>query len=125
MSSPSGLNDTQLDELQARLRHDLAQLEEEVAEEAEAISEGRSERFPGGARDHGDEAIRGQADAIESEVLARHRQEMSELRAALARIAEGSYGECLSCGGAIGFERLMVQPRAARCMVCQTRAEQR
>ena len=50
---------------------------------------------------------------------------MSELRAALSRIADGSYGECLACGGAIGFERLKVQPRAPRCLVCQTRAEGR
>jgi len=123
--SPSGLNDAQLEEFEQRLQQELAQLEKEIAEESEALEEGRSDRFPGGARDHGDEAVRGQADAMDNEVLARHRQEVSAIRAALGRIQDGNFGECLSCGGAIGHERLSVQPIAARCMVCQTRAERR
>lgn len=125
MSSPTGLNDAQLRELDSRLTDQLAQLESEIAEESDAVVAGRSERFPSGARDHGDEAQRGERDEIDGEVLARHRQEASEIRAALNRFQDGSYGECVSCGGSIGYERLMVQPRAARCMVCQTRAEKR
>ena len=121
----SGLTEAQIAELAQRLREQVAQLEQEIAEESEAQVSGRSERFPSGARDHGDEAQRGEYDRIEGEVLARHRREMSELRAALGRIEDGSYGDCLACGGAIGFERLMVQPRAPRCLVCQARAESR
>lgn len=121
----SGLTKTQIAELEQSLAEQLARLELEIAEESEAQARGRTERFPSGARDHGDEAQRGEHDQIESEVLSRHRREMSELRAALVRVEDGSYGECLSCGGAIGYERLMVQARAARCLVCQARAEDR
>ncbi len=125
MSSPSGLNDKQLRELESRLKADMAQLEASMEGDSSQLAEDLGERFPSGARDHGDEAQRGEQEQIDSEVLARHRQELSEIRAALARIEDGSYGECLSCGGAIGFERLMVQPRATRCLVCQTHAEKR
>ena len=119
----SGLNDIQTTQLEQLLQERLAQMEVEIAQESDALAEGRQERFPSGARDHGDEAQREQYEQMDTAVLARHRQDVAELRAALARIDDGSFGECLSCGGAIGFERLMVQPSAARCMVCQTRAE--
>lgn len=123
--SESGLGEAQIAELEQLLKQQLEQLELEIAAESEALADDRSERFPSGARDHGDEAQRGEHDQIESEVLARHRRDMSELRAALARIESGSYGECLSCGNDIGFERLMVQPRAPRCLACQEHAESR
>jgi DnaK suppressor protein len=47
------------------------------------------------------------------------------LRHALARIDEGTYGECEACGTAIGFARLQARPEARLCFACQTRAERR
>lgn len=56
------------------------------------------------------------------------RHECDELRdidAALARIADGSYGECDQCGAAIPFERMRAQPVAKLCLACQQNVEQR
>src|SRR3954447_16591637 len=47
----------------------------------------------------------------------------SQIRAALKRIDDGTYGSCVDCGGAISDARLAVWPEAARCLECQTRAE--
>jgi DnaK suppressor protein len=42
-----------------------------------------------------------------------------EIDAALARIAAGTYGACVYCGGAIPTERLEFRPFAAGCVSCQ------
>src|SRR4051794_36410672 len=48
---------------------------------------------------------------------------LSDVEAALARLAEGSYGECIDCGVAIPFARLAAYPAAKRCVGCQEIAE--
>lgn len=57
-----------------------------------------------------------------SEVLNRltnaERNELQEIDAALARIHDGSYGSCLSCGGPIGRQRLRAIPEARHCIQC-------
>ena len=55
----------------------------------------------------------------------RHAVELEEIDAALARLADGSYGECAECGGDIGTARLEVQPTARLCIECQERLEQK
>lgn len=44
--------------------------------------------------------------------------ELREIEAALARIAEGTYGACEVCGGAIGRDRLRALPEVRRCVSC-------
>jgi DnaK suppressor protein len=43
---------------------------------------------------------------------------LAEVEAALARIDEGRYGCCVSCGERLSAERLAVLPSAALCMRC-------
>ncbi|SLN27450.1 RNA polymerase-binding transcription factor DksA [Roseivivax jejudonensis] len=52
------------------------------------------------------------------------RSDETELRAidaALARIAEGTYGTCQTCGDTIARERLAAVPTAALCRDCARR----
>lgn len=51
--------------------------------------------------------------------------ELSEVEAALNRIADGSYGTCSDCGEPIGWPRLNAQPTADRCIACQEKREGR
>ena len=44
---------------------------------------------------------------------------------ALERLAEGSFGVCEGCGGAIGKMRVMAFPRATLCLSCKQREERR
>lgn len=49
--------------------------------------------------------------------------EREQVRAALARIEDGSYGRCVDCGEQIAEERLEARPEAARCLPCQAKLE--
>jgi DnaK suppressor protein len=46
------------------------------------------------------------------------RQEILQARAALKRIAIGTYGICSSCGNLIDADRLKALPTAVRCIKC-------
>ena len=46
------------------------------------------------------------------------REHLAEIDAALARLADGSYGRCESCGAPIGEERLEARPTARLCIGC-------
>jgi RNA polymerase-binding transcription factor DksA len=46
------------------------------------------------------------------------RRELAEIDAALGRIAAGSYGSCVACGGPMGLQRLRALPEARYCMGC-------
>ena len=53
-------------------------------------------------------------------------RDLHELRAielARKKMHSGSYGECISCGYAIPFERLQAVPEAERCAPCQENYE--
>jgi RNA polymerase-binding transcription factor DksA len=52
------------------------------------------------------------------EVSDQVRGELAEIDAALARIREGRYGVCLSCGGPLGLQRLRAIPEARYCIAC-------
>jgi RNA polymerase-binding transcription factor DksA len=47
------------------------------------------------------------------------REALRDIRGALWRMDEGSYGWCVSCGGAVEVQRLEILPQTARCMACQ------
>ena len=44
---------------------------------------------------------------------------LAEVDAALARIADGSYGRCISCGKEIGAARLQHRPESVHCVDCK------
>ena len=48
-----------------------------------------------------------------------------QLRAALAALADGTYGTCESCGRAIDPDRLAARPRALTCIGCARAAARR
>jgi len=51
------------------------------------------------------------------------RQLLNMVEGALARIREGSFGECVSCGKEINSKRLEAVPWARHCIECQEKAE--
>ncbi len=44
--------------------------------------------------------------------------EIRMIQAALGRIADGAFGDCVACGEPISEERLNAVPHAARCKRC-------
>jgi DnaK suppressor protein len=66
-----------------------------------------------------------QATAERSEIIAVEEQHVSlhrEIVAALARIDNGTYGRCQSCGAEIPAERLDAVPTTTLCVECKQAA---
>lgn len=62
-------------------------------------------------------------DALQNQAMAKAQQarrssEVTRLRAALQRIADGTYGECEDCGEDIPDGRLRLDLAATRCVSC-------
>jgi DnaK suppressor protein len=51
-------------------------------------------------------------------------QFLQMVNAALQRVEDGTYGECLNCGIEIGLKRLEAVPWTHLCINCQTKAEE-
>ncbi|MFY7917384.1 MAG: TraR/DksA family transcriptional regulator [Rubrivivax sp.] len=49
--------------------------------------------------------------------------ELGAVSRALLRLRQGGYGMCEDCGADIPFQRLQVEPQAARCVACEATAE--
>ena len=58
----------------------------------------------------GDQVLEGVEDSA--------RIEAQQIHSALQRIADGSYGECMTCGEPIGEQRLEALPYALQCINC-------
>ncbi|MGO9443318.1 MAG: TraR/DksA family transcriptional regulator [Thiobacillaceae bacterium] len=78
-------------------------------------------------QDPGDSGDLSLADALADLNIAQLDRQIRELRdieAAFGRIKQGTFGLCTDCGDAIGFDRLLANPSAGRCMICQQKNEQ-
>lgn len=122
----SALTDTQ----RAQLRAELEQRKELLLQELDAVqrdtlavasaaSSGQADPA-GSPRDQANSMAAGMVRDAEA---ARDHAELTAVRAALGRLADGSYGECTDCGQGVGVPRLLAQPSAARCIACQSKAE--
>jgi RNA polymerase-binding protein DksA len=102
-------------------------------EHSHEIIEKQESELTGLMRDAGDGAGHDQADMgatsferdHELTVLSNERDKLAQIDRALARIDDGTYGVCESCGNPIGKMRLMAFPRATLCLTCKQREERR
>ena len=109
----------QLEEFEGLLRQRRRDL---VTELLEDVARARDESFAdvaGSVTDPGDEAIADLLSDLDNAEVARDMRTVRDLEAALARIADGSYGVCADCGEDIGLQRLRAYPTALRCIKCQ------
>jgi DnaK suppressor protein len=60
---------------------------------------------------------------LEFALDARESAELDEVDAAMRRIEDGTYGQCIDCGVQIPVARLQATPEASRCIACQEKAE--
>lgn len=105
------MHDTDPDAVKARLETQLAELEERVTRIAGDLEQPLDADFAEQAAEtQDDEPLRAQEQLI--------RHEIASLRRALGRIAAGTYGQCVRCGGTIAPDRLAARPEAALCVSC-------
>lgn len=74
--------------------------------------------------DQKDEAARSEALDVEGAQQTIELEELREVDAALERMALGTFGTCVSCGGPIPAQRLLANPSALRCAACQSAEEE-
>jgi RNA polymerase-binding transcription factor DksA len=103
--------------------------EEQTAEQIALLDErGREAQLPGEVAFSSEATLADEAPlAVEREKeLALRRSLQSRLldvRHALQKIDQGSYGRCDSCGQEISEQRLRAQPQSALCITCKAKAE--
>ena len=61
--------------------------------------------------------------AFEHRMRDRDKGLLKKIEKALARLDEGRYDECESCGNYIGFKRLSARPEATLCIECKEEQE--
>ena len=87
-----------------------------------AVTEGR-QTTTDDLQDAADQAVQSyQKELIFLQGSKGHSQ-LAEVRSALSRLEDGSFGECLQCGNPIGEKRLEAVPWAAHCIACQEKIE--
>ena len=69
-------------------------------------------------KDWEDRAAERQGDEVLEALGTQDLAELRRIDAALARIADGTYGTCVKCGGEISAERLAVLPDTPFCKAC-------
>jgi RNA polymerase-binding transcription factor DksA len=73
--------------------------------------------------DHHDHIQSMESRAAASAEISRLDRDRGATKLALQRIAEGTYGICVSCEGHIADKRLERMPNATRCIPCQEATE--
>lgn len=73
--------------------------------------------------DPADRASQEEEFSLELRTRDRERKLIKKINDTLARIEEGDYGYCDSCGVEIGIRRLEARPTATLCIDCKTLAE--
>lgn len=105
---------TSLDELRSELRDQL--IERGANPDEASMDEGA---------DEGGFADAAQTTAERDKILAvveRLREQLAAVEVALGRVADGTYGTCMTCGAEIPKERLEALPYVVKCVDCKQRS---
>ncbi len=109
-----------LDEFRRALEVRIAEVDRGVASaerDARALGSKTADPLDQAAQEYEKQAVLHKASA--------DRQLRKNLMQALARIREGTFGECAKCGGEIEPKRLDALPWARYCIKCQEEMEQK
>ncbi|MBN9789273.1 TraR/DksA family transcriptional regulator [Pseudonocardia sp. TMWB2A] len=100
-----------LAKIEQQLRARLAELTERADEVADELAEPLDNDMEEQLTEIDDQEVnQGLDDMVNQEII--------QVRAALSRIEDGTYGTCSNCGKDIDPARLEAQPMATRCIDC-------
>jgi DnaK suppressor protein len=115
----------ELSKVRKQLEADIAGLQADIAQSESEIAE----RLGDAVGDAGDDQADAGAKTFQREhalALTQNARDLLELsQRALARLDDGTFGVCQSCGEPIGKARLQAFPRATLCLACKQREERR
>ena len=117
--------EAELKKVREQLQSDVDGLTADINEAESAIAE----RLTDAVGDAGDDTADAGAKTFQREhelaLTENARELLAASRRALARIDDGTFGVCDSCGQPIGKARLQAFPRATLCVSCKQREERR
>jgi RNA polymerase-binding protein DksA len=113
----------QHDQLRRALERRREALLDELKRDAARAREEQFGVIAGPTHDIADESVAALLADLDQAELSRDVTELRDVEAARKRFSDGSYGICVDCGADIGYERLVAEPAAARCLECQRRHE--
>ena len=103
--------------LRARLRGDIAQMEDNALNKDHS----KTTSMPNNMAELGS----GNFDQeLTLSLLGSENDALDQIEAAIERIEDGSYGQCEECGGKIPKSRLEAIPYAALCVQCASQQEE-
>ena len=114
------LTDHQQRELHQALVSRREQLIEEIRSQLERSGNAHYIDLAGQVADSGEASVADLLVDIDAAMTDRDVRELREIEAALARMADATYGACSECGQDIGYPRLQAYPTASRCIQCQS-----
>ena len=117
------LTPQQSEELKAVVEQRRNALRRELGQDLRRMRTDGLDQVVGAVPDPGDESVQSLIQDLDQAEASRDLAELRTLDSARARLDDGSYGICSSCGQDIGFERLRANPGAERCIRCQTQFE--
>jgi DnaK suppressor protein len=117
--------EAELTDLRSELEGEIAQLHLEIAEAEVDLADLLRDGGDGAGDDQADQGSRTFEREHEMSLTNNQRDMLLQTERALAKIADGTYGVCESCGNPIGKMRLQAFPRATLCMSCKQRQERR
>ncbi len=117
MPKASHLSAAQREELRSELERQLHRLQRSMKMTDQAIRPVALDQTSVGRLSRMDSL---QSQSLSKGLREREVVQLSQIREALERIVDGSYGVCELCSGEISFERLFVFPEAPECTRCVT-----
>jgi DnaK suppressor protein len=108
-----------------RFKQRLLDKERELVEEITRLEDEARDSGTAEVRDSIDDATssQGTSEALQEDAIAS--QTLTQVRDALKRIDDGTYGKCVACGRQIEAARLEAVPWAAYCLEDQERQDKR
>jgi DnaK suppressor protein len=117
--------DAELDKVRAELVAEITELRTNIDQAESEIAERLGDAVGGAGDDQADAGAKTFQREYDLSLTQNARELLDLTQSALARIDEGSYGVCASCGKPIGKARLKAFPRATLCVTCKQREERR
>lgn len=114
---------TSRDDAERALQERSQALRRDIQRELVKADSERYEELAGRVSDSGEKAVADLLVDLDLAEITRDVEELREVEGALLRIARGTWGYCVDCGGEIEPDRLIALPSASRCLRCQQRAE--
>jgi RNA polymerase-binding transcription factor DksA len=126
MNRPTdSLTSEQRSTLETALRARQRELRADIAEQLRNQDDPRLVGLRNRMEDTDDWAVADAMAAQDITLVSRDLAELANVEQALARVADGSYGECVDCASPIPYARLAAYPAASRCGACPDTAEKR